>query len=56
MTRATPISPGSTTHSPTPQLLPIAGLIVFDDEKVDAFLDGRLLDRPVTPPSLLRED
>ena len=41
---------------PTPQLLPIAGLIAFYDEKVDTFLDGRLLDRPVTLPSLHRED
>ncbi len=32
---------------PTRQLLPIAGLIAFYDEKVDTFLDGRLLDRPV---------
>ena len=41
---------------PTRQLLPIAGMIAFYDEKVDTFLDGRLLDRPVTQPSLLRED
>ncbi len=41
---------------PTPQLLPIAGLIAFYNEKVDTFLDGRLLDRPVTLPSLLQED
>ena len=33
---------------PTRQLLPIAGLIAFYNEKVDTFLDGRLLDRPVT--------
>ena len=32
---------------PTRQLLPIAGLIAFYNEKVDTFLDGRLLDRPV---------
>ena len=36
---------------PTRQLLPIAGLIAFYNEKVDAFLDGRLLDRPVNLPS-----
>ena len=41
---------------PTRQLLPIAGLVAFYDEKVDTFLDGRLLDRPVTLPSPLRED
>lgn len=33
---------------PTRQLLPIAGLIAFYNEKVDIYLDGRLLDRPVT--------
>jgi uncharacterized protein (DUF427 family) len=33
---------------PTRQLLPITGLIAFYNEKVDTFLDGRLLDRPVT--------
>jgi uncharacterized protein (DUF427 family) len=32
---------------PTRQLLPIAGLIAFYNEKVDTFLDGRLLARPV---------
>ncbi len=36
---------------PTRELLPIAGLIAFYDEKVDTFLDGRLLDRPGTLPS-----
>jgi uncharacterized protein (DUF427 family) len=36
---------------PTRQLLPIAGLIAFYNEKVDTFLDGRLLDRPVNLPS-----
>ena len=41
---------------PTLQLLPIAGLIAFYNEKVDTFLDGRLLDRPVTLPSLPQED
>ncbi|MCW2497012.1 DUF427 domain-containing protein [Jatrophihabitans sp.] len=33
---------------PTRQLLPIAGLVAFYDEKVDTFLDGQLLERPVT--------
>jgi uncharacterized protein (DUF427 family) len=33
---------------PTRQLLPITGLIAFYDEKVDTFLDGQHLDRPVT--------
>jgi len=33
---------------PTRQLLPIAGLVAFYNEKVDTYLDGRLLDRPVT--------
>ncbi len=33
----------------TRQLLPIAGLIAFFDERVDTFLDGRRLVRPVTP-------
>ena len=36
---------------PTRQLLPIAGLIAFYDEKVDTYLDGRLLDWPVAPTS-----
>ena len=34
---------------PTRQLLPIAGLVAFYNEKVDLFVDGRRLDRPVTP-------
>jgi uncharacterized protein (DUF427 family) len=34
---------------PTGALLPIAGLVSFYNEKVDVHLDGRLLDRPVTP-------
>jgi uncharacterized protein (DUF427 family) len=34
---------------PTPQLLPIAGLVAFYDEKVDVFLDGQQMERPVTP-------
>lgn len=33
---------------PTRQLLPIAGLIAFFNEKVDVTLDGVLLDRPLT--------
>lgn len=33
---------------PTRQLLPIAGMIAFYDEKVDTYLDGQLLDRPTT--------
>ena len=33
---------------PTRQLLPIAGLVAFYNEKVDTFLDGELLDRPRT--------
>jgi uncharacterized protein (DUF427 family) len=33
---------------PTRQLLPIAGLIAFYNEKVDIVLDGHQLDRPVT--------
>jgi uncharacterized protein (DUF427 family) len=33
---------------PTRELLPIAGLIAFYNEKVDTFLDGKPLERPVT--------
>jgi uncharacterized protein (DUF427 family) len=33
---------------PTRQLLPIAGLVAFYDEKVDTFLDGVRVERPVT--------
>jgi uncharacterized protein (DUF427 family) len=33
---------------PTRQLEPIAGLIAFYNEKVDTFLDGRGLERPIT--------
>jgi uncharacterized protein (DUF427 family) len=33
---------------PTRQLLPIAGLVAFYDEKVDTFIDGALQERPVT--------
>jgi uncharacterized protein (DUF427 family) len=34
---------------PTRQLLPIAGLVAFFDERVDTFVDDRPLERPVTP-------
>lgn len=34
---------------PTRELLPIAGLIAFYNEKVDIVLDGRPLTRPSTP-------
>jgi uncharacterized protein (DUF427 family) len=33
---------------PTRDLLPITGLVAFYNEKVDTFLDGQQLDRPVT--------
>ncbi len=33
---------------PTSQLLPIAGMIAFYNEKVDTFVDGQLLERPRT--------
>ena len=33
---------------PTPALLPIAGLVAFYNEKVDVYLDDRLVERPVT--------
>jgi uncharacterized protein (DUF427 family) len=33
---------------PTRQLLPIAGLIAFYNERVDIVLDGQRLERPVT--------
>ena len=33
---------------PTRQLLPIAGLVAFYDERVDVFVDGELQERPVT--------
>jgi uncharacterized protein (DUF427 family) len=33
---------------PTRQLLPIAGLVAFYNEKVDTFLDGEPIDRPQT--------
>jgi uncharacterized protein (DUF427 family) len=33
---------------PTRQLLPVAGLIAFYNEKVDVFVDGQALERPKT--------
>jgi uncharacterized protein (DUF427 family) len=33
---------------PTRQLLPIAGMIAFYNEKVDISIDGKRLERPVT--------
>jgi len=33
---------------PTRQLLPIAGLVAFYNEKVDTYVDGELIPRPVT--------
>jgi uncharacterized protein (DUF427 family) len=50
------VDAGGTVHKdlawtydfPTRQLLPITGLIAFYNEKVDTFLDGQRLDRPVT--------
>jgi len=33
---------------PTRQLLPIAGMIAFYNERVDIVLDGQPLERPVT--------
>jgi uncharacterized protein (DUF427 family) len=33
---------------PTPQLLPIAGMVAFYNEKVDVILDGELVERPTT--------
>ena len=33
---------------PTRQLLPIAGMVAFYNEKVDCFVDGKLVDRPET--------
>jgi uncharacterized protein (DUF427 family) len=34
---------------PTRQLLPIAGLVAFYNERVDVLVDGERLERPVTP-------
>jgi len=50
------IRTGDTVHQdlawaydfPTRQLLPIAGMVAFYNEKVDIFLDGRQLERPQT--------
>jgi uncharacterized protein (DUF427 family) len=50
------VQAGGTIHNdlawvydfPTRQLLPIAGLVAFYNEKVDIFLDGEPLDRPQT--------
>jgi uncharacterized protein (DUF427 family) len=50
------VQAGGTVHKdlawtydfPTRQLLPIAGLVAFYNEKVDTFLDGEPLDRPQT--------
>lgn len=47
---------GETVHAdlawsysfPTRQLLPIAGLVAFYDEKVDVYVDGVRQDRPHT--------
>ena len=33
---------------PTRQLLPIAGMVAFYNERVDTMVDGQLLARPVT--------
>ena len=33
---------------PTRQLLPIAGLVAFYNERLDVFVDATLLERPVT--------
>ncbi|WP_406002717.1 DUF427 domain-containing protein [Streptomyces sp. NBC_00829] len=33
---------------PTRQLMPVAGLVAFYNERVDMFLEGQLLERPVT--------
>ena len=50
------ITTGSATYAdlawsydfPTRELLPIAGLVAFYNEKVDVFVEGRLQDRPIT--------
>ncbi len=34
---------------PTREMVPIAGLVAFYNERVDIFLDGELLERPKTP-------
>ena len=33
---------------PTREILPIAGLVAFYNEKVDTFIDRKLLNRPIT--------
>jgi uncharacterized protein (DUF427 family) len=33
---------------PTREILPISGLVAFYNEKVDLFLDGKLIERPIT--------
>jgi uncharacterized protein (DUF427 family) len=33
---------------PTRQLLPVAGLVAFYDEKVDTYVGGELVPRPAT--------
>jgi uncharacterized protein (DUF427 family) len=51
------VEAGGTLHAdlawsydfPTRELLPIAGLVSFYNEKVDIFLDGAPLERPRTP-------
>lgn len=55
-TRYWSVRVGDTTHPdlawgydfPTRQLLPIAGLVAFYNEKVDVFVDGQPLERPDT--------
>ena len=50
------VQAGGTVHAdlawsydfPTRQLLPVAGMIAFYNEKVDTFVGGQLLDRPQT--------
>jgi uncharacterized protein (DUF427 family) len=37
---------------PTRQLLPIAGLIAFYNERVDLFMDGQRLERPDQRPAV----
>ena len=37
-----------TYHFPNRQVSPIAGLVAFYSEKVHIFVDGQLLERPVT--------
>jgi uncharacterized protein (DUF427 family) len=34
---------------PTREMLPIAGMVSFFNERLDVILDGRLLERPKTP-------